>query len=108
MKWTLEIICGNKATHTEWCKAAHDYTTRRKKGPDGVVTVIRKGWSDATFNRKLDLAKEKWGSRLIQTGTGQGATYSLMEGVQPAEAGGEAETQEPLSPKALISSPYGG
>jgi hypothetical protein len=101
MQSTL-LTCGNKATHTQWCKAAHDYTTIRKKGTDGAVTVIKKGWSDGTFNNRLTLAKTAWGSRLLKSGEGQGATYTLLpkEKVQPGakeEAFSTSETT-PVQP----------
>jgi hypothetical protein len=96
MQSTL-LTCGNKATHTQWCKAAHDYTAIRKKGEDGAVTVIKKGWSDTTFDTKLTLAKTAWGHRLVKSGEGQGATYTLLSKEQVAV--------QPGSPEAACGTP---
>jgi hypothetical protein len=102
MQRTLEL-CGNKATHAQWCKAAHDYTAIRKKGTDGVITVIKKGWSDGTFNNKLTLARQVWGPRLVKSGEGQGATYTLLQPGAP-----EAITPKTTPVQPLQSHPLRG
>jgi hypothetical protein len=96
----------NKATYTEWYEQVRDFTSK-KDVVDGKVKEA--GWSEKTFNRKLELVKEKFGDRLVKFGVGQGATYTLLkdakakEGVQP-----EARTtanQETVSPKAQSRHP---
>jgi hypothetical protein len=106
MQIVLELKRKNKATYKEWCDAAHDHTTKKKVDEDGKMVIVKEGWSQKTFDRRLIDFKDKWGARLVQKGDGQGATYTLLSSeewekmkaqpatVQPEASQGTTDTQE--------------
>jgi hypothetical protein len=100
----------NKATYTEWHEQVHDYTSKKVVDKDGTLRVIKEGWSEKTFNRKLELMKEKFGARLVKRGDGQGAIYTLLlaKDAQPEANQRTTANPETVSPKALSRHPLKG
>jgi hypothetical protein len=73
----LEQFLGNRATHGQWLAQMQKYAG----GPTGKEA---KGWSKASFNRRLDVLKERgWvvvvGGAPSRTRTNQGEFYSVSD-----------------------------
>jgi hypothetical protein len=68
MQFLLACFLGNRATHTQWLEEMQKYA----RGPNGKEA---KGWSEASFNRRLDTLKERG---RVTGGGAQGEYYSVV------------------------------
>jgi hypothetical protein len=113
MGTVLTLFLGNKATYKQWFERVHEYTSKKKDGK-----VIKEGWSEKTFDRKLKKLKEQG---RVTGGGEQGEYYSVLyteeanrarSGVQPDADGavlGPTVNQEKLPSQTTVTSfPLGG
>ena len=99
-KMTTVLIClGNKATYTQWFEEVQRWTAT--KDADGKV--IKEGWSQKTFDRKLSKLKELG---RVAGGENQGDCYSFApkakRGVQPDKDLGR-EKEGPRSEESTVT-----
>jgi hypothetical protein len=91
MLFFLLNYLGNRATNGQWLAQMQKYAS----GPDGKEP---KGWSKASFNRRLDILKERgW----VTGGGAQGEYYSVTEAGKRSDrsttGAQETKTEEPVS-----------
>jgi hypothetical protein len=108
MEMNLELLLSNKATRTAWLEQMWKYFKVGKEDKD------KKGWSEASFDRRLKKLKD--GGRVTGGGS-QGDLYSVSDSpeakaarqgtTQPASEGSEG-AEEPSSKSTLTSPPLRG